>query len=113
MNPSQIRQYAASILRRAVLAMMSAEWDIALEGKSSTQVAEAGKLLLAMQRVRLRLGNARLADIREKLIENEDALNESAQRLNGALDNLQDAQVVLQSAGGFLKIISRVVKIVA
>jgi uncharacterized protein YecT (DUF1311 family) len=91
--------------------MMPSEWDIALEDRSEDEVAKAAKLLLDVQRAWLRLGNAQLADIRDKIAQNEDSLNKGRHALDSTLGNLQDVQKVLETTEAFLGIVARVIKI--
>lgn len=109
MTPHEMRKQTVAQLRKTFLAMMSPEWDIALEGKSQAEVTKAAKTLLAVQRARLRLGNAELADIRDKLKQNEEDLDEGRQTLDRALGNLQRVKRVLEATAAFLKIVARVV----
>ena len=57
MRPFEIRRQTVSELRKVILAMMSSEWDLALEGRSEAEVVEAARSLLRAQRARLRLGS--------------------------------------------------------
>ncbi len=88
--------------------MMSLEWDLALDGQSKAVEAKAAKLLLKVQRTRLRLMNAELKDIRDKLKANETALNQGTQSLQGALGNLQDVQRVLDATTAFVQIAAKI-----
>ena len=54
MGPLEIRRQTVSELRKIILAMMSSEWDLALEGRSEEEVSEAARSLLRAQRARLR-----------------------------------------------------------
>lgn len=87
---------------------MSLEWDLALDGQSKAAEAKAAKLLLKVQRTRLRLMNAELKDIRDKLKANETALNQGTQSLQGALGNLQDVQRVLDATTAFVQIAAKI-----
>jgi hypothetical protein len=112
MAPSTLRRKTLSELRRAVAAMMTPEWDLALEGRSEQEVTEAAKALLAVQRARLRLGNARLADIRDGLIANETAMLAGIEFLDEALGDLQDVGRVLEATAALLSAVGRIVDIV-
>ena len=52
--------------------------------------------------------NAQLATIRDKLIENEIALEEGRQQVSGALKNLQEVEIVLEAVSSFLGVVARV-----
>ena len=87
MAPSKLRTKTLSALRKAFSAMMTPEWDLALEGRTEEEVTEAARTLLAVQRARLRLGNETLADIRDALKANEPELRAGIDALDGALAN--------------------------
>jgi len=113
MTPSALRDKTLSELRKAFAAMMTPEWDLALEGRSDEEVTEAARALLALQRARLRLGNARLADIRDRLQEDETALQAGIEYLGEALQDLQNVGRVLEATALLLGVVGRIVDIVA
>ncbi len=112
MAPSTLRKKTLSELRKGFAAMMTPQWDLALEGKSDEEVTEAARALLALQRARLRLGNARLADIRDGLVDNETALQAGIEFLDEALGDLQDVERVLEATAALLSAVGRIVDIV-
>jgi hypothetical protein len=113
LGPFEIRRQTVSELRRVILAMMSAEWDLALEGRSEEEVMEAARSLLQAQRARLRLGSAELREIRAELRANEEALERGRVALESALKDLHAIRTVLDAVAGFLRIIGRVVPLPA
>jgi hypothetical protein len=112
MAPSTLRKKTLSELRKTFTAMMTPEWDLALEGKSEAEITEAARTLLAVQRARLRLGNASLADIRDDLVENETALQAGIEFVDEALEDLQDVERVLEATAALLAAVGRIVDIV-
>ncbi len=112
MTPSTLRRRLISELRKTVLAMMSAEWDIALEGKPAAEVTRAGRTLLALQRARLRLGTAELAAIRDQLRLNERELVKATAALARARKKLHNVKTVLVAAAGLLRTVGRIVDVV-
>ena len=112
MAPSTLRKKTLSELRKTFAAMMTPEWDLALDGKSDEEVTEAARTLLAVQRARLRLGNARLAEIRDGLVENETALRAGIEFVDQALEDLQDVGRVLEATAALLAAVGRIVDIV-
>ncbi len=112
MAPSTLRRRMISELRKTVLAMMSAEWDIALEGKPAAEVTRAGRTLLALQRARLRLGTAELAGIRDQLRENERELVKAMAALGRARKKLRGVKTVLVAAASLLRTVGRIIDIV-
>lgn len=113
MTPSEIKKQTISQLQKTFLKMMSPEWDVSLEGQPKNIVADAAKKMLAVQRARLRMENAQLASILEKLKENEEGLLKGKQALEDSLKNLEDVKNVLKSTAAFLEIVGRIVAIVA
>jgi len=112
MAPSALRKKTLSELRKAFAAMMTPQWDLALEGKSDAEVTEAARALLAVQRARLRLGNAALADIRDRLKADETALQTGIEFLDEALEDLRDVERVLEATALLLGVVGRIVDIV-
>jgi hypothetical protein len=112
-GPFEIRRQTVSELRKVILAMMSSEWDLALEGRSEAEVVEAARSLLRAQRARLRLGSAELREIRGQLKANEEALERGRMALESALDDLGAIRIVLDAVAGFLRIVGRVVPLPA
>ena len=112
MAPSTLRKKTLSELRKTFAAMMTPEWDLALDGKSDEEVTEAARTLLAVQRARLRLGNARLAEIRDGLVENETALRAGIEFVDEALEDLQDVGRVLEATAPRRAAVGRIVDIV-
>jgi hypothetical protein len=113
MTPSEIKKQTVSQLQKTFLKMMSPEWDVALEDQPKNVVADAAKKMLAVQRARLRMENAELASILEKLKENEVALLKGKKALEDSLEDLEDVKNVLQMTSAFLEIVGRIVAIVA
>jgi hypothetical protein len=112
MAPSALRKKTLSGLRRAFAAMMTPEWDLALDDRTDEEVTEAARALLAVQRARLRLGNAKLSEIRDQLIADEEALTAGIDALAEALEDLQDVQRVLEATAALLAAVGRIVDIV-
>lgn len=113
MGPFEIRRQTVSELRKIILAMMSSEWDLALEGRSEEEVSEAARSLLRAQRARLRLGSSDLKKIREDLKANEESLERSRVALEKATADLGAIRTVLDAVAGFLRIVGRVVPLPA
>jgi len=93
--------------------MMSPEWDAVLERRAEEEVQEAAMVLLAAQRHRLRLENAELKDIRDRLLEHETELIRSGVALENVLAPLQDVEKVLKAAVDFLEVVGLVVRTTA
>ena len=113
MSPSEIKKMTLRQLGKTFLAMLSPEWDDALEGRPKREVTRAAKTFLAVQRARLRLRNKQLSDIRDKLKKNEEPLVQGKQDLEQVLSNLRDVENVLNAASAFLGIVGRFVILAA
>ncbi len=109
MAPSKLRRQLRTEMRETVLAMMSPEWDLALEGRTKDEVTKAARTLLAMQRARLRLGNAELAEIRDQLKANEKDLVSGIKALQRSRKKLANVRTVLTAASEVAKIVGRIV----
>jgi len=109
MTPSEISSQTLEQLRETFLKMTSPEWDLALMGKPADVVNEAAQTLLLVQRARLRLENAQLADIRDKLVENEKELDEGRVQLNKSLERLDQIEDALNAITSVLDVVARIV----
>ena len=109
MAPSVLRRRLLSEMRKTVLAMMSPEWDLALEGKTKGEVTKAARTLLAMQRARLRLGNELLAEIRDQLKAKEKDLVSGMKSLERSRKKLANVKTFLAAATEVVKIVARIV----
>jgi hypothetical protein len=107
--PSETRKQTLQQLRETFLRMSSPDWDLALLGKPEAVQTQAALEYARVQRARLRLGNAELADIRDKLIANEKDLEKGRQRLRKALNDLNKVKTVLGAVSSFLDVVGRVV----
>ena len=109
MPASEIRKQTLKQLREIFLKMLSPEWDLALEGKPQTVKNKASRQLLRVHSARLRLRNAELRDIRDKLIENEEGLKQGRNQVAQALKKLRKVESVLNAVSAFLGAAARVV----
>ena len=112
MTPSEISNQTLEQLRETFLTMTSPEWDLALMGKPEDVVNDAAKTLLLVQSARLRLENAELADIKDKLVENEKALDEGRVQLNKSLESLDQIENVLNAITSLVDVVARIVPLV-
>ena len=112
MTASEIYSQTLEQLRETFLKMTSPEWDLVLVGKPEDVVNEAAKALLLVQRARLRLENAELADIRDKLVENEKGLEEGRVQLNKSLQRLDQIEGALNAITSLVDVVARIVPLV-
>ena len=92
---------------------MSARWMLKLERADEPTRNRAAKELFRVNHAILTLENARLADIRDDLLQNEPALLKGTQRLRKALENLNKVKTVLNAVTGLLSVVGKIVAIFA
>jgi hypothetical protein len=109
LTPEKIHGETVKQLQETFLAMTSPEWDLALEGKPPGVRKKAANLLLSTQEARVRLENAELTQIRDKLLENEEALQVGRQQVMQSLERIQEIETVLKTVSSFIGIVARVV----
>ena len=113
MAPYLIRRQLLKTLNQVYLAMKSPDWDYYLEDKPKPVVTSAAKAFLAVTRARLRVGNANLADIRDRLKANESELKQGTDDLKTALNNLKKVEEVIKATTALLGVVARVVALAA
>jgi hypothetical protein len=111
--PFELRDGTLRELRATRAAMMSPPWTIAIRGQTAEVRREAALRLVDVQQALLELETAVLADIRDKLLENEAPLRESCDNLRRARQNLAQVRQVLGAIGKLLTVVSRVVRFAA
>jgi hypothetical protein len=98
-------------LNDTFLKMVSPEWDLRMMTATLEEKAAANRQLSDVQKARLRLGNAVLAEITGALAANEDALITGRKNLRDALQDLQNLQKTLNHIAGFVNVVGRVVSL--
>jgi len=101
------------VLGDTLVTMTGSKWDAAMQDATAQQRTDAALLMLSVQEARLTLANTALADILDKLKENEDGLQKGIDRLQSALDSLAKVERVLNSISSILSIVARIVPLVA
>jgi hypothetical protein len=110
-TPSKVRTETLKQVRATFLKMASPRWDVALRRKPQKVKTQAALAFARVQRARLRLGNAQLADIRDKLVQNEADLEKGRQRVAKALQDLNRVKRVLGTVSSFLDIVARIISL--
>ena len=108
-TPSEIRNQLLKDLRFTRDTLMSAEWLTRIRAAPADQQAQHGEHLFKVQLALLDLENQALADFRDSLLENEQALADSAKSLRSTLDKLKTTEAVLKAVTSFIGIVARVV----
>lgn len=109
MAPYELKKMTLQQLRKAFLAMLTPEWDIALVGKPQAEITKAAKALLTLQRFRLRLENKGLKEIRDNLLKNKEALLKSSESLEKALKNLKRVEDVIVAVNKIIKVVGKII----
>lgn len=111
--PWEIRREVRAALGKARNAMLSPEWDSALDGATDAQKLQAARTLLRVQSAYLRLGNAELEDIRDALVSHREGLLAGKKELEKTLRGLKQVRRVLESTAQFVALVARVVALAA
>jgi hypothetical protein len=111
--PWEIRREVRAALGKARNAMLSPEWDSALDGATDAQKLQAARTLLRVQSAYLRLGNAELEEIRDALIFHREALLAGKKELERTLRGLKKVRRVLETTARFVALVARVVTLAA
>jgi hypothetical protein len=111
--PWEIRREVRAALGKARNAMLSPEWDAALDGATDAQKLKAARTLLRVQSAYLRVGNAELEDIRDALVSHGEALLAGKKQLEKTLRSLGQVRQVLETTAQFVALVARVVALAA
>ena len=111
-TPAEIEGKTLEELRTMRTLMNGARWLLELEDEDEETRTQAALHQLRVQHAIMELENARLLDIRDKLIDNETALEEGRQRLVSARQNFEDATVVIEALGGFLQVVGHIAALI-
>ena len=96
-------------LNETLLRMTSPEWDAASHLGTVEERRRALRQMLAIQQLRLALGNAVLLGITEKLKANESDLENGRKSVREALTSLDHFGRVLDTIANFIAIAGRIV----
>lgn len=113
MAPYKIRAMTLKQLRDARKAMSTWEYYKALKKLSPEKQQEAKVLLADIVYAIEELRTVELKNIREKLQKNEAALVAGCESLDKALGNMKRIEKVIAAAAGFIRIVGRVINLVA
>ena len=111
--PWEIHREVRAALGKMRNAMLSPEWDAALDGATDAQKLQAARTLLRVQSAYLRLGNAELEEIRDALVSHRESLLAGKKELEGALRSLKRVRRVLEATAQFVALVARVIPLAA
>lgn len=112
MGAYDIRLATLRDLRATRTAMLSATWVFKIEKSDAAAQKEAAAALFRVQLTIRKLEDAQLADIRDRLLENERDLEKRRAELATALQNLAKVKNLLTKVGAVLTVIGKVVDII-
>jgi|GEM_PF-1025818 len=112
MSPNNTKKETLKKLRQTRKEMMSAAWTDAIQKKPVEVRQEAAFKLFNINNAIHELQNASLAEIGDKLIANETEMLEGTANLGHALEDLNQVEKVLNTAGKLLDVVAKVVKFV-
>ena len=112
MSASETLAATLTELRATRLDMMSTKWFLALETKDDDTKADAARKLLQTQHAIRKLENTQLADIRDKLIDNETDLQAGIDNLESKREKLNQVKSVLSAVTGLLGIVGRIITLI-
>ena len=104
MGAYDIRSATLRDLRATRTAMLSATWVFKIEKSDTTAQEEAAAALFRVQLSIRKLEDAQLADIRDRLLENERDLEKGRAELATALEKLTKVKNVLTAVGAVLEV---------
>ena len=111
-TPSEIQDLTLAELREMRTVMASTRWLLELEDEPPAVREQAARDKLRLHHAIVRLENAKLRDIRDKLLENEQALVDGQKRLEAARRDLEKIEDILAAVGSFLDVVGRVAKLI-
>ena len=109
--PGSIRNYTVKSLQKAVVAMSSPEWEMALLDASEEEQHLAALERQRTNTARLELETAQLEAIRDKLLANEADLKQGRRDVADALADLQKVEAVLSAVTSFIDTVAKVVPV--
>jgi hypothetical protein len=108
MTPAEIRDQILRQLRAARNEMTLPERVLALEDADAATKKQAAQDLLNTHHKIQELENAELAEIRDKLVQNEKELASAGAKLESTLDGVKTLKAYLTALAKFLEIVARV-----
>ena len=112
-DPRSLKRELLTSLRDSRNAMMTQEWIDTLKDKSPGTRFDAFDRFMGLVESILKLENARLAAIRDRLASNEAAIRKGTARLNEAIEDLRKVSKVMGAVAQGIKLVDRVLGVVA
>lgn len=112
MNPADLYSATLASLVSARSAMLTPEWQDALENVSKVDRVKASHKLLDTQHAILVLANTQLSTIAQKMADQKDALGATIDNLAKALASLQKVGTVLDAITSILNVLARIIPLI-
>jgi len=112
MSPSDLKSMTLSQLRETRSALSKYEYLLEVEKLSPEKRAEAALVSDSVQMAFLKMRNAELAEIRDKLIQNEKELESGTKSVKIALEDLKKVENILSVVGSFVGIVGKIIPLV-
>jgi ribosomal protein L20 len=113
MTPTEIRKATLDQLRSTREDMMSTRWMLKLRAAAQQEKDDHARMLVNVQHAILELENKKLAEIRDQLVANEQAISDGIDALKESLKKIEKIEKTIKAIGQFLQILGRVAKLVA
>ncbi|MHC4575350.1 MAG: hypothetical protein ACYS76_14675, partial [Planctomycetota bacterium] len=111
-TPNEIKRMALKQLRETRSAMMESEYLLALKDLPDDERQEAAAKLSEVQSAYLQLRKAKLRDIHDRLIANEQDLESSIASLQHALQKLHEVREIVSAAATLLRVAARMLNLI-
>ena len=108
MNPSDIYSTTLSALTDVRSAMLSPEWQAALDAATADQRLAASHELIQVQQAILALSNASLSDIAAAMQANEQGLTQATSALTKALGDITKVQNIIQGVTSVVSVVAKI-----
>ena len=113
MTADEIKQATIDQLLETRLTLLGTRAKLKLRTATNKEKSDYKTTLLQVQHAILELQNKQLAEIRDKLVANEKALGQGIESLKKSLKTIENIKTAVVAIGQFLKIVGKVVKLLA
>lgn len=107
MTTNELKHATVKQLREARDAMLNLEYLIGLDDLTREEQRDAALTLSNVQLAYLKLRKTKIAEIREKIDQNSDDLQQAIRSVNSALDHLSQAKVVIGAVASLVSVVAR------
>jgi hypothetical protein len=112
MAPYELKGLTVKQLGEIRNGMVEPEYLWKIMTSTQEEQKESAMIMHHVQLTHLRMRNAELSDIRDKLIANEADLTQGIQKVKEVMTDLQKTDQILSNIAGFLQIVGRIITVV-